>query len=677
MLGTLLLASACTAFQIPRDAPLPPRMPRPAVWPDGKPLLLEHPALHKVLRDGDTLQTKGHYAKAARKYRSVGRELELQLGREALPVRDALRALATVELERGRLRQAEKLALSSLVREQQVRPRSGKRSARAHSLLVDVYLAVGQHLKAVHHANQALDLRIRLGGKADLQTSFAYLDQAAAELANKQYQKASHLMRRVMSIQDVHLGKTHLDRVRSLGVWSHMMHLEAQSRAAEVALERAITIMEREKGKTHPRLVPLLHQLTYLFELHGRWPEARDMAIRTRDILDQLPGEVSEQESAEVRERLFLLELGQGRLAEARAALGGTPAPPLQALLALEEGEAARALTLAQESLANLQEEYGAEHTRTTLAWEVLSECHLRTGSLRLAANYARRARDRSNRVFSKKGRETFASKVQLARCLLARGDLEEAENVVEDVDAALQRLDSVLRENGAGKVQDHPLRSECLVVRGHLALEARDYPLATRLFQEAHDQTRASFGFRSSRLISPLLGQAELAHRKGERNQVREAVTALEPLMANSPRPDLQAALDLHRIRAERWSAEGIPALAALAEATGKALGGAHPLVLRIQFDQASLSARHGQADSARKLWQTVRTGAEEVFAKGSPFLLRARLDQGLDYLDQGQFELARPLLKRTLFQAQDHLPRGHPLTREIAAARERAEAP
>lgn len=665
-----LLAGSALAFQLPMETFTLPRLPRLAITPDGIKELEFLPVLRGILQEGDAAQLAGRYGEAAEKYRSVGRELEETLGPEALVVRDSLRALAEVELDRGRDRQAEKLGFNVMVREQQVRPRSGKRSALSHSLLVDIYLAQGRHLDAVFHAGQEVDLRLKLAGARDLQTSFAFLDLAAAQIAAGQYEKASHLIRRVRSIQDTRMGADHIDRIRSYAVWSRMSQLEAQPRLAEVALEKAIRLLRGELGELHPRVAPMLSNLSRLYDLHGKWTESIATAEQAQQAIRQVPNSQPLLEQA-LKDHLALLELRLGEVEKAGSQISGDGDPTLRAALLLGEGNPKEALPLAQQALEQYIQSLGAEHPRTPLAWSVVAECYRQLGSLRLATNYARRARERDRRLYSDKGSPTFASKVQLIRCLTEYGEHKEAWSLLEDVGPALGRLNATLREGEEETRLIHPYRIELRVSEAIIMMESGHLQEAAETLARADRETLNQFGEGSHRRIPVLRAQASLFHRTGKSSELARVLEALDPLVKGTSEPSDKIALAFFQVLAREGGrgAQTAATLATLAETAGRALSATHPLVLEILVEQAKALSDAGQEEEARKLWHQVLTTDREVLDQASPFLLRVRLDLARSYLQGGSGSQALAQVRDCRYLASEALDPKHPLLETIAS--------
>jgi tetratricopeptide (TPR) repeat protein len=501
------------------------------------------------------------------------------------------------------------------------------------------------------------------------------LNMGAVALARRQFSQASNLIRHAHLMQSVTGDKKAPYWLRTEGIWSRLMEVEAHPRAAEVAMEETCDLLENSVGLRHPRMGMALLNLSRLYDLNGKWSAALEAVSQALTIFRAHPDLlIRRQTDVEERQGFLKLQLEGPALAFPTQAL--PPTEILQAAVLQFQGRPHRALKATQEAYKVFLSKVGPDHLRATLYWSLMAACHRDLGHLRLAANFARRVHKRMKQRYSDKAPESFASRVQQIEIVMDLGEPKKAKRLLDPLLGSLQRLDGKLYPRKSGH---HPFRAQLLLQKARLVSLYGDFTEALRFLVRARIQTEQGFGSMSLRLIPLLLQEA---HTLVELNRLQDTQTVLTRLnslleLHVSPSRNLQRDLLALTLRIRQSPSEvHETSLQSMVESVGRKLGATHPLSLEALSIQARSQEAQGRAEKAQALWLQVITGAEETFAPGAPTTLSAQLSLAQLFLSKGQRAQAQTILKKAVFVAQERLGDKFLLTRKLTKALARCQA-
>ncbi len=307
---------------------------------------------------------------------------------------------------------------------------------RAEPLLIRALSIQEQHLGASHLATVA-----SLNNLADLYW------------LRGRYEQAEPLFLRALSIREQHLGAEHPDTAKSLNNLALLYTEQGKYEQAEPLYLRALAIKEQHLGTEHPTTAKNLNNLGELYRLQGKYEQAEPLYLRALSIREQHLG-ASHPDTAKSLNNLALLYWQQGKYEQAE--------PLYLRALAIKEqhlGAEHPATATGLNNLALLYTEQGKYEQAEPLYLRALAieEQHL-------GASHPDTARSLNNlaNLYRKQGRDAQAEPLYL-RALSIREQHLGAEH--PDTASSLHRLAELYQQQGKYG-QAEPLYQRALAIR-------------------------------------------------------------------------------------------------------------------------------------------------------------------------------------------------------------------
>jgi tetratricopeptide (TPR) repeat protein len=302
---------------------------------------------------------------------------------------------------------------------------------------------------------QALALRLETKPIETLELAKLFNQTGCFLNGQGRYPEAEPLYVRALSIHEQQLGADHPSTANSLNNLTVLYYSMGRYPEAEPLFVRALSIHEQQLGADHPSTATSLNNLAMLYSSMGRYPEAEPLYARALSIREQQLG-ADHPDTATSLNNLAMLYSSMGRYPEAE---------PLYA----------RALSICEQQL-------GADHPDTANSLNNLATLYSSMGRYPEAAPLLVQALSIREQQLGADHPDTAQSLNNLAGLYSSMGRYPEAEPLYVRAVTILDRvlgqehpntqtaignlnhfLQTVLTENRAAELSDHPLTQQIL----------------------------------------------------------------------------------------------------------------------------------------------------------------------------------------------------------------------
>jgi serine/threonine-protein kinase len=318
--------------------------------------------------------------------------------------------------------------------------------ATARDALGMTYLSLGQYDEAEPHLRQALDIRRRLLGDADVNVAVSLSRFASLQTARGRFPEAEPMLREALSILE-RAGAA--ESVDAAGVYNDMGSLfQSQGRyaEAEAAHRRALAIRSAQLGETHQATATSLHNLAVSVGMRGAFAEAEPLHRKSLAVLRKIYDRDHPQTAAAIQGLATALE-GLRRYDEAeplhveaialRRRLLGPDHPDVAwsiynyAFLLFQKRDLDGAVTQSRSVLALRGKTLPDTHPIVAASLNVLGRALLGQGRAQDAEPLLRDSLTLRRRTLPAGHWLLYNSESVLGECLLAEGRIAEAEPLV------------------------------------------------------------------------------------------------------------------------------------------------------------------------------------------------------------------------------------------------------
>jgi len=228
---------------------------------------------------------RGDYARAEPLFLRGQKILEATYGNDQVPVADGLGTLALLYANLGQYAKAESLHKRSLQIYEAKLDKDHPAIAQELNDLAVLYMNMGQYAKAEPLFQRCLQIREARLGKDHPDVAETLDGQAALYWYLGQYAKAESPYLRCLQIREAKLGKDHPAVARALNNLALVYWNMGQLAKAESLLLRCLKIKEAKLSKETPDLIQSIDNLAELCAAQDRWPEARTLTTRHRQLV--------------------------------------------------------------------------------------------------------------------------------------------------------------------------------------------------------------------------------------------------------------------------------------------------------------------------------------------------------------------------------------------------------
>jgi serine/threonine protein kinase/tetratricopeptide (TPR) repeat protein len=318
-------------------------------------------------------------------------------------------------------------------------------AAELHSVVGEVYHALGLYRQAEEHLPVALESRKRVLGEEHPSTLNATVDLANLYSAQGRYAEAEPLYQQTLEMQKRVLGEEHPSTLSSMNNVATAYSQQGRYAEAEPLYLQMLEIQRRVLGEEHPLTLASLGNLANVYQILDRYDEAEPLHQEVLEISRRVLGE-EHPNTLDAMIVLAALYKRQSRLAEAepllaqaleiqKRVLGEEHPTTLRGLghlgnLYSAQGRFAEAEPLIQEALALQKRVLGEEHPETLASMKYLANLRLEQGRDAEAEALFLRTLEKQRRVLGGDHDDTLFSMGVLAILYSKQGRYAEVEQM-------------------------------------------------------------------------------------------------------------------------------------------------------------------------------------------------------------------------------------------------------
>jgi len=323
----------------------------------------------------------------------------------------ALNDLGKLLTSKGGAVEAEKLHREALAISLKVEGPVGPAVAESLLDLGKAKLAQGNYAAAERISRQGLVVQRGVFGKGDPRLYRVQTDVAEVLIESGKFVEAEKLLRGSLKAQRELLGQNHPDVTITLGNLALALHREERWGESEAVSREALGIVRAQFGPSNRQVDDILGNLAAAIDAQGRTAEAIPYYQETLEIRRRNYG----PESPQVAQILLLLAGAHRTLKQPKEALRFS----LESLAILERDK--------DPHVSFALREVGRDYVLAELPSE--------------AEPYLRRALEIRRREFSRDHPDVATAKHSLALCLMKLNRLDEAETLLREAHASLERV--------------------------------------------------------------------------------------------------------------------------------------------------------------------------------------------------------------------------------------------
>lgn len=490
-----LLAQASPSEEPDRDLKLRTVLDRAAAKIKGR--LLGQPLVEADVREtlARTYDSLGEYATAREHVQIVLDIRRRELGAEHEKTLSAMSYLGSLLLAEGSYAPAEQLLLQALDAQRRTLGPEHTQTLGTMTNLAGIYHQQGRFDAAAQLLEQVLPIRRSRLGEDDPEVLVVMNNLALAYRNQGNFAKAAALHEQEYAMSRRVLGVEHPDTLTSMSNLAVAYGELGRYADAQKLNDEAIAVSERVSGPTHPETLILLHNRAAAYLDLGRLEQAEALETQT---LDNLRSAFGNEHPNVIRARSVLAmiyrldgrlekarELQEQTLADSRRLLGEDHPTSIILLsnLALIEADSqqyARADEQLSQVLSKAPEIFGPTHPSTLKFADQRASVLLRIGNYEEARKLLQPSLEHRTRSAPDHWR-TFNAQSELGAALTGLGRYDEAERLLLDADAGLQKHRTLIPAGDTAVLRESPRRiADLYRARGDLA-EARRWEQRAR----------------------------------------------------------------------------------------------------------------------------------------------------------------------------------------------------
>jgi tetratricopeptide (TPR) repeat protein len=257
-------------------------------WPEM--VSAESPELLQAHRQGQDLESKGHYKEAipfALKALKLG---EQEFGPDHNTTSILLNNLAELYRTQGRYGDAEPLYRRSLEIWEKILGPEHRSVATSLNNLALLYNDQGRYGDAEPLFKRSLAIKEKILGPEHLSVATSLNNLASLYKTQGRYGDAESLSKRSLAIKEKILGPEHHSVATSLNNLADLYQTQGRYGDAEPLYKRSLAILEKVLGPQHPDIATILNNLVSLYKTQGRYGDAEPLYKRSLAILEKVLG---------------------------------------------------------------------------------------------------------------------------------------------------------------------------------------------------------------------------------------------------------------------------------------------------------------------------------------------------------------------------------------------------
>jgi serine/threonine protein kinase len=373
-------------------------------------------------------------------------------GARSLEVAESLEHLGKLQRERSTLAESETLLRQALeIR----RRRLGERDpsvARTLNDLGELLTVKGGAVEAEKLHREALGITLKVEGPVGPTVAESLLDLGKAKLAQGNYIAAERISRQGLVVQRGVFGKRDPRLYRVQTEVAEVLIESGKFAEAETLLRGSLRAQRELLGQNHPDVTVTLANLAEAIHRQERWAESEAVSrealgiVRTQfgpshRLVDEILGNMAA--AIDAQDRTFEAISYYEEALEIRRRIYGPESPQVAQILLLLAGanralkQPKEALRLSLESLAILEK---VRDPHISFALREVGRDYMLANLPAEAEPYLRQALEIRRREFSRDHPDVATAKLSLASCLMKLNRLAEAEVLLREAHASLER---------------------------------------------------------------------------------------------------------------------------------------------------------------------------------------------------------------------------------------------
>jgi serine/threonine protein kinase len=374
-------------------------------------------------------------------------------GTRSLEVADSLEHLGRLQQDRAAFADSETLLRQALEIRRRRLGDADPAVARTLNDLGELLAAKGGAVEAEKLHREALDIALKVEGPVGPAVAESLLDLGKAKLAQGNYAAAERISRQGLVVQRGVFGKGDPRLYRVQTQVAEVLLESGKFREAEILLRGSLKAQRELLGRNHPDVTVTLGDLALALHREERWGESEAVSREALGIVRAQFGP-SHRLVDEILGNLAVAIDAQGRTVEAipyyqealeiRRRSYGPESPQVAQILLLLAGanrtlnHPKEALRFSLEGLAILEK---VKDPHVSFALREVGRDYMLAGLPADAEPYLRQALEIRRREFSRDHPDVATAKHSLAQCLMKLNRLDEAETLLREAHASLERL--------------------------------------------------------------------------------------------------------------------------------------------------------------------------------------------------------------------------------------------
>jgi serine/threonine protein kinase len=332
-----------------------------------------------------------------------------------------------------------------------------------------------QRFKEADEAQRAvIELRKRVLGPEHPDTLNAMSNLAYSYDRQGRWQEAKEMLEKLLEIHERTLGPEHEDTLKTLNNLATTLDMANETPRAVEILERVLSVQSRVDGDDHPRTLATMNNLAGAYQTLGRSKEATALYERSiaakRTILDAThPSLITslinlgvvylDGKQFEDAERVLTEAVDSSMKAGESAMMQRVGSLNAMGRLRREQGKHAEAVECIERCLEAVRGAFGEDHPNVVTIASNLAAAEYEAGYCGNAAGHAREAIELAGKINVATQQAALNAKLTLARCMVARGQREDAKVMLASLSEDLKGIEKVKE----GFVEDvRKAREEC-----------------------------------------------------------------------------------------------------------------------------------------------------------------------------------------------------------------------